>query len=217
MFRYFLTPPKTMFWTVGVAWILIATLLRWTGASGSLQTWLAVIVITAVMASTARQWPAMHQLDVPARLWRRDGILTAATIAGVAAVLIGASSVLRQRVNPLYASTDLFLQTQAAAFGTDGDMSWISDELPLQNWQSALWTVVILFVVFFAFLVFTLGQHSLWLMLGGLVVSALILQGITVAMQWSLYLGDGALNAAMVALAALPLIVVGLLPVPRKA
>ena len=96
-------------------------------------------------------------------------------------------------------------------------MSWISDELPLQNWQTALWTVVILFVVFFAFLVFALSQHSPWLMVGGLVVSALILQGITVAMQWSLYLGDGALNAAMVALAALPLIVVGLLPVPRKA
>lgn len=78
---------------------------------GSIWTVLGGVVLAALFAAAASDWPALNQLGTSFNRWMNSGAVTALAASVVPALVTTASSVINQYRSPYYKDYDLFLIT----------------------------------------------------------------------------------------------------------
>lgn len=78
---------------------------------GSIWTVLGGVVLAALFAAAASDWPALNQLGTSFNRWMNSGAATAVAASVVPALVTTASSVINQYRSPYYKYYDLFLIT----------------------------------------------------------------------------------------------------------
>ncbi|GAA1176060.1 hypothetical protein [Corynebacterium glaucum] len=146
---------------------------------GSIWTVLGGVVLAALFAAAASDWPALNQLGTSFNRWMNSGAVTALAASVVPALVTTASSVVNQYRSPYYKAYDLFLITNRE---TVHHVDAVGDEYLVDFAGQDARTIALTFLATFLFFVLAcmtgiaLGlaaaAHRVWVPIVGAVIAS---------------------------------------------
>ncbi|MEY8579034.1 hypothetical protein AALI21_12140 [Corynebacteriaceae bacterium 6-324] len=190
MLTSFLRPVRREFVLLFVVIALALGLGRLWAFDGTDWVWLALVLTIVAFTYAATNWPALYAIDVPARTWIRQALITAAGWSVVLAAIETIVANVMQHRNPYYSFYDWFLVTHGPVDHIDLNGEPYVLEGAGITFGTVAWSFTLTWIAFFvlAFLGIAVGLSlRRWPQLFSLILTSIVGFFLAAAVVYMMY------------------------------